>query len=109
MKATLLIVCVLWAVGACARDLNYTTVFQHGEGGYPCIRIPSITQCKGVLHAFAECRTRTGDGCVPTTARGKTGEAGTLDEMADKIIQAINCICLTEIRCGSRSVLQELE
>ena len=44
-----------------------TTVFVHGEGGWPCIRIPAITRCGGTLHAFAECRTRIGDGCVPST------------------------------------------
>ena len=30
---------------------------------YPCIRIPSLVNAKGVLLAFAECRHRTGDGC----------------------------------------------
>eukprot|EP00731_Ephydatia_muelleri_P022239 Em0014g830a len=54
---------------------NYTVVFQHGEGGYPCIRIPSIARCGSTLHAFAECRTRIGDGCIPT---GKEGLASVL-------------------------------
>ncbi len=56
------------------------TVFEHGEGGFPCIRIPAITRCgsSGTLHAFAECRMRTGDGCVPTKSEAaeETKEAG---------------------------------
>jgi len=36
---------------------NYTVVFQNGEAGYYCIRIPSIlTTAKGTLIAFAEGR-----------------------------------------------------
>ena len=57
----------LASVASCT--VNYTTVFTHGEGGWPCIRIPSITRCGGKLHAFAECRNRTGDGCIPTARR----------------------------------------
>ena len=52
-------------------------VFHHGEGGFPCIRIPAVTRCggRGTLHAFAECRMSIGDGCIPfnyknTTDRG---------------------------------------
>ena len=56
--------------------LKSVNVFRHGEGGFPCIRIPAITRCgpKGTLHAFAECRTMRGDGCIPnktTDAPGK--------------------------------------
>lgn len=54
--------------------VNYTTVFIHGEGGWPCIRIPSIAQCGKMLHAFAECRTRTGDGCNPTSPHKSAGK-----------------------------------
>ena len=50
-------------------------VFAHGEGGFPCIRIPSITRCgpAGTLHAFAECRTAIRDGCIPNKTRHHTG------------------------------------
>ena len=41
-------------------------VFTPGEGGYPCIRIPSIVETPNhTLVAFAECRTWIGDGCEP--------------------------------------------
>ena len=69
MLSYVLVLCSL--VGVSISTVNYTTVFIHGEGGFPCIRIPSITRCGGLLHAFAECRTRTGDGCIPT----ETGRA----------------------------------
>ena len=36
---------------------------------YPCVRIPSIINAAGVLLAFAECRYRTGDGCLPGNYR----------------------------------------
>ena len=57
-------------------SLKSVNVFRHGEGGFPCIRIPAITRCgpNGTLHAFAECRTMIGDGCIPnktTNAPGK--------------------------------------
>ena len=57
---------VLCSIVLLSDSLGSVAVFQHGEGGYPCIRIPAIARCGGLLHAFAECRTRTGDGCVPT-------------------------------------------
>ena len=57
---------VLCSIVLLSGSLASVVVFQHGEGGYPCIRIPAIVRCGGLLHAFAECRTRTGDGCVPT-------------------------------------------
>ena len=42
-------------------------VFVPGELGYPCIRIPSIILAgdNSTMLAFAECRTMTGDGCLP--------------------------------------------
>jgi hypothetical protein len=42
-------------------------VFVPGEGGYPCIRIPSVALAgdNKTLNAFAECRNYTGDGCFP--------------------------------------------
>lgn len=51
-------------------------VFTPGEGGYPCIRIPSVALSGDniTLNAFAECRNYTGDGCfplrVPSSAEG---------------------------------------
>ena len=42
------------------------TVFTFNEGGWPCTRIPSVVLAgNDTLLAFAECRDRTGDGCVP--------------------------------------------
>jgi hypothetical protein len=43
------------------------TVFTYNEGGWPCTRIPSIVLAANgtSLLAFAECRDRTGDGCIP--------------------------------------------
>ena len=70
LKQCLLLLSLL-SLASCA--VNYTTVFVHGEGGWPCIRIPAITQCGGMLHAFAECRTKTGDGCIPTAPEKPTG------------------------------------
>ena len=35
---------------------NTSLVFSHGEGGYPCIRIPAVVLAGGVLVAFAEAR-----------------------------------------------------
>lgn len=64
-----LLLALLFCSAICNDDVvEYTTpVFIHGEGGYPCIRIPAIVQVKsGKLLAFAECRTFTGDGCNPT-------------------------------------------
>lgn len=40
-----------------------TVVFKHGEGGYPCIRIPSIIKTSTSLLAFAGTRCGSGDGC----------------------------------------------
>ena len=63
--------------------LESVDVFQHGEGGFSCIRIPAITRCgtKGTLHAFAECRMSIGDGCIPflrnTRDTGKVDFGGT--------------------------------
>lgn len=43
-------------------------VFRSGEGGFPCIRVPSLLHLPGTrtLLAFAECRSFVGDGCQPT-------------------------------------------
>ena len=63
--------------------LESVDVFQYGEGGFSCIRIPAITRCgtKGTLHAFAECRMSIGDGCIPflwnTTGKGNVNFSGT--------------------------------
>ena len=71
---------------------NTTVVFSHGEGGYACIRIPSIVHTEGVanhdgssrstgiLVAFAECRRHTGDGCTPTNTSANTGTPATLSQ-----------------------------
>ena len=49
-------------VGASAS----TPVFTFNEGHWPCTRIPSIILAgSDTLLAFAECRDRIGDGCVP--------------------------------------------
>jgi sialidase-1 len=43
------------------------TIFQAGDGGFPCIRVPSLLHVGGpTLLAFAECRSFVGDGCTPT-------------------------------------------
>lgn len=55
---------------------NTTVVFTHGEGGYPCIRIPAIVNARGVLIAFAECRRQTGDGCEPLAVQSAVGAGG---------------------------------
>ena len=72
-----------------SSPVNYTSglesvdVFQYGEGGFSCIRIPAITRCgrEGTLHAFAECRMSIGDGCIPflwnTTEKGNVNFSGT--------------------------------
>jgi hypothetical protein len=56
---------------------NATEVFTPGEGGYPCIRIPSIILAgdNRTLNAFAECRRFTGDGCNPLFFNSTVGAA----------------------------------
>eukprot|EP01052_Picozoa_sp_SAG31_P024716 SAG31_NODE_2121_length_6404_cov_17.936875_5_plen_194_part_00 len=52
--------------GTAASHAVGTTVFTYNQGGWPCTRIPSIILAgSDALLAFAECRDRTGDGCVP--------------------------------------------
>eukprot|EP00035_Acanthoeca_spectabilis_P015715 m.315995 g.315995 ORF g.315995 m.315995 type:complete len:378 (+) comp16418_c0_seq3:238-1371(+) len=42
-------------------------VYIHGEGGYPCIRTPSVVRTPNrTLLAFAGTRCGKGDGCYPT-------------------------------------------
>ena len=48
-----------------AHDSSSVPVFRFGEGGWPCTRIPSVVLTNTTLLAFAECRPRTGDGCLP--------------------------------------------
>lgn len=70
---------LLFCAALCGDEVvEYTTpVFIHGEGGYPCLRIPAIVQTKsGKLLAFAECRTFTGDGCNPTKKYEYTRKEG---------------------------------
>jgi hypothetical protein len=38
----------------CAADLSFVQVFGPGDGGYPCIRIPSLLTVNDTLLAFAE-------------------------------------------------------
>ena len=63
---------ILWTVSsaqALSNDPVSVDVFTPGEGGCPCIRIPSIVETPNhTLVAFAECRTWTGDGCEPNSA-----------------------------------------
>lgn len=54
-------------------------VFSHGEGGFPCWRVPAVVMATstGRLFAFAEARNYSGDGCVPA---GLTPNASHPDE-----------------------------
>ena len=63
-------------------------VFEHGEGGFPCIRIPAITRCgpRGTLHAFAECRMRVLDGCLPVEKYSNTSQGKLFLFMAYQMI-----------------------
>jgi hypothetical protein len=42
-------------------------IFVHGDGGFPCWRVPAVVMAKstGRLFAFAEARNYSGDGCEP--------------------------------------------
>jgi hypothetical protein len=77
-KQTMVRVCSLLVLAStlCASELppmprpegpGTTIVFMHGEGNYPCIRIPSIINA-GALIEFAECRCIVGDGFEPAAA-----------------------------------------
>jgi sialidase-1 len=68
--------CVVAAASSAAGEAalaaaDGTTVFTHNEGHWPCTRIPSVILAgenngqEAALLAFAECRDRVGDGCVP--------------------------------------------
>nr|QGJ83574.1 sialidase [Opalinidae sp.] len=65
----------------CDPLIHNVPVFVHGEGGYPCIRIPAIIRTHtGKLLAFAECRKFIGDGCTPTDGKEYPKQEGaTLD------------------------------
>lgn len=53
-------------IAAAARSVPSTRVFNHGEGGYKCIRIPALNTLKdGSLIAVAEARYFTTDCCFP--------------------------------------------
>ena len=70
-------------------------VFVHGEGGYPCIRIPAVTRCgeeSSFIHAFAECRTRTGDGCVPSAAVPKANDTLAAVHSGGRLCYAANSL-----------------
>lgn len=49
----------------CDARVMSVEVFKPWEGGFPCIRVPSIIRTPHALIAFAECRMITGDGCNP--------------------------------------------
>ena len=51
-----------------------TTVFHAGEGGFPCVRVPSLLAVPGTLLAFAECRRFTGDGCYLNPQHNHSGD-----------------------------------
>lgn len=53
-----------------------TTVFRAGEGGFPCVRVPSLLAIPGTstLLAFAECRLFTGDGCYLDPQHNHSGD-----------------------------------
>ena len=61
-------------------------VFAHGEGGYPCIRIPSVINAgkQGSLIAFAECRYVTGDGCYPASLPLATPDGNVTHDICSK-------------------------
>lgn len=52
------------------------TVFRAGEGGFPCVRVPSLVYLPGTetLLAFAECRNFTGDGCYKDPQHNHSGD-----------------------------------
>ena len=71
--------------GAFGASGDAVTVYKHGEGGFPCIRIPTSLRVPAdvtiaaasttpspppppVLLLFAAARSFTGDSCFPTTA-----------------------------------------
>ena len=63
-------VAVIVSVGGSASRAKSgdVQVFVHGEGGYPCIRTPSMVYTStGTLLAFAGTRCGQGDGCSPTS------------------------------------------
>lgn len=47
----------------CDARVMSVEVFKPWEGGFPCIRVPSIIRTPHALIAFAECRMITGDDC----------------------------------------------
>ena len=57
------------SVGLTERADNSQQIFTHFEGGYKCIRIPTlVTASDGTVIAIAEGRHWTGDGCNPNSS-----------------------------------------
>ena len=48
-------------------ELPMVDIFVHGDGGFPCWRVPAVVMAasSGRLFAFAEARNYSGDGCEP--------------------------------------------
>ena len=52
----MIVFCYVFLMTTLGVNLNAVDVFTPGEGGYPCIRIPSIVETSNhTLVAFAEC------------------------------------------------------
>eukprot|EP01047_Picozoa_sp_COSAG01_P018073 COSAG01_NODE_971_length_12373_cov_114.625957_5_plen_820_part_00 len=53
--------------GPAAAAAAMVDIFVHGDGGFPCWRVPAVVMAEstGRLFAFAEARNYSGDGCEP--------------------------------------------